>query len=478
MTTLLLLVLFLPLLLFLADGNWRNALLYSVVIGFLQDPLRKITPDQPSLYVGLVLIGIGLTASLLYSRIGRLALNPLFSNDRRLIGVVEVFLGLLVLQTLIGVVQVGSLPLTLVGLGFYLAPVLSLWLGFQFALQPAAVQRFLRLYMILALLFTFTLLLSYRGIQHPLLEEVGDGLLINFVELGTMAKGFVGLWRSSEIAGWHLGAAACFALILGISTRKPDRIALATALAVALLVISTLTGRRKVFTLVAGFVGFYGLLIAWRGDPRVRSSVLAGMGSGGLLLGLLLALGGNPTESGTLAGTMRRSLTVWDSVLERFNNLGFNAIAVSLEAAGPFGVGIGSAAQGAQSLGIQVSNVSWAGEGGLGKIAIELGVAGIGLFALIAVLLGALFWRIVHQLRYAPPSYALLNFGLIAFVAGNLPNFSVASQVYGDPFVLSILGLCSGFVLASPLVLQAHLRAQRQSVATPQLVAAAGGAGP
>jgi hypothetical protein len=55
--------------------------------------------------------------------------------------------------------------------------------------------------------------------------------------------------------------------------------------------------------------------------------------------------------------------------------------------------------------------------------------------------------------------------GLIAFLAANVVNFTAASQAYGDPFVLSILGLSAGFVLASPVVIQAHLLAQRQALA-------------
>lgn len=106
--TLLLILLLLPLAVLLADGNWRASLLYSVVIGFLQDPLRKITPDQPALYVGLVLVGMVLTALVLYSRIGRLNLDPLFSGDRQLIGIVEIFLALLLIQTLNSFLTVGS----------------------------------------------------------------------------------------------------------------------------------------------------------------------------------------------------------------------------------------------------------------------------------------------------------------------------------------------------------------------------------
>ena len=472
--TLLLILLLLPLALFLADGNWRDSLLYSVVIGFLQDPLRKITPDQPALYVGLVLIGMVLTALVLYSRIGRLNLEPLFSGDRQLVGIVEIFLGLLLVQTFNSFLSIGSLTLTLIGLGFYLAPLVALWLGYQFALQPAAVQRFLRVYLVMAVLFGVTIFLAYRGATSIFFEEVGEGIKINIVELGIMQQGYAGLWRSSEVAAWHLGAACCFLMILGVSSRRSNVIALSSIAMVVLLVISTLTGRRKVLTLVVGFLGIYTLLIGFRGDSRVRTNVLAGVGGSGIILSLYLSLQGNPTESGTLGGFVRRTVNVLDSVDDRFNSLGFNAIGAALEAAGPFGFGVGALAQGATSLGIRLNRGTWAAEGGLGKIAAELGVAGIALFALILVLLSLLYWRIVTQLRYAPPSYSLLNLGLISFLAANLPNFAVASQIYGDPFVLSVLGLTAGFVLASPNVVQTYLQGQQQRLANPGTTGAPG----
>jgi hypothetical protein len=456
-----LLALFLPLLAFTNEANWRNALLYSIVIGFLQDPLRKIAPNQPAFYVGLVLVGITLSALLIYSRVGRLNLAMLFSGDRRLSSMVEVFLGLLLLQSVNSFMNFGSPALTLVGLGFYLAPLITLWLGFQFALQPSAVQKFLRLYLVMALLFAFTLLLSYRGYQSPLFKEVGQGLQIHISELGEYVQGYVGFWRSSEVAAWHLGTACCFVLILGVSSRRPALITLASVLMISLLVMSTLTGRRKVLTLVAGFLAFFLLLISWRGDPRVRSSLLAGAGGGVVLLLLLISLGGDPTSEGMLGVYIRRGGTVWEDIGERFDTLGFNAIGLAIKSAGPFGFGVGAAAQGARSLGLQTANTFGSSEGGLGRVTAELGLAGIALFAVVLALLAFLYWRIIRQLRYAPPSYGLMNLGLMAFVAANVPNFAAASQVYGDPFVLSILGLSAGFVLACPAVIQAHLRSQR-----------------
>jgi hypothetical protein len=108
MSVLFLVVLFVPLLIYLGDGKWREAIVYCLVIGFAQDPLRKIAPNQPALYVGLVLIGILLTSVILYNRIGQVSLPQLFSGQQQLISVVNLFLALLVLQTINSLLTLSS----------------------------------------------------------------------------------------------------------------------------------------------------------------------------------------------------------------------------------------------------------------------------------------------------------------------------------------------------------------------------------
>jgi len=50
-----------------------------------------------------------------------------------------------------------------------------------------------------------TVYLSFQGVDHPSLKEVGEGLLITFRH-GFSAQGAAGFWRTSEIASWQLSA--------------------------------------------------------------------------------------------------------------------------------------------------------------------------------------------------------------------------------------------------------------------------------
>jgi hypothetical protein len=461
MNVLFLLVLFLPLLIYLGDGKWRESVVYCLVIGFVQDPLRKIAPNQPVLYVGLVLFGIVLTAVILYNRIGRVSLPQLFSGQEQLITAVNLFMGLLVLQTLNSFLGLSSWYHTLIGIGFYSAPLITVWLGFQFGLKPAAIQRFLIVYIGLALAFAFTLLLAYQGYKGPLFSEVTGGVQILVAGVGYV-QGYTGFWRSSEVAGWHLATGACFVFILAVQRRKPLPIALGSALVVTLMVIATLTGRRKSVAMVGAFLASFSLLIAWRGDSKVRSSVIGGVFGGAALIFLLVSVGGNPVGGGTSVAFVERGLTVWGDLYSRLVTFGSASVNIALQASGVLGAGVGAAAQGAASLGQGMQGNFGAGEGGLAKIIFELGAAGFLLMVVMIGLLAKLFIRIIGQLRYAPPSYGLLNLGLVAYLIANVLNFTTASQVYGDPFVLIILGLSAGFILAAPPVIQAHLHEQRE----------------
>jgi hypothetical protein len=63
-------------------------------------------------------------------------------------------------------------------------------------------------------------------------------------------------------------------------------------------------------------------------------------------------------------------------------------------------------------------------------------------------------------------SVARLAYGLVAFLIANLAVFSVATQLFGDLFVLLILGTIAGFFLATP-VLAERERAQRDAPRVP-----------
>jgi hypothetical protein len=115
---------------------------------------------------------------------------------------------------------------------------------------------------------------------------------------------------------------------------------------------------------------------------------------------------------------------------------------------GFFGAGAGTGSQGAQYFGAGADTVGGAVEGGLGKILAELGIPGLALlFWLFAAFLRVV-WRLVRDVNDSDPVGAKVAFGLLSLLAANAVEFTTAHQIYGDPFVLLMLGTILGFLLA------------------------------
>ena len=150
MTTLVLLLLATGLVVLLVDGNWRDGLVLSLLVGFLQDPIRKLTPGQPSLYVGLVLVAVACCGLVLWEQRRGLDLEAMLWGAPQLRRWLPFYVGLIVLQALNGLLRFNAPVLSLIGVGFYLAPALGLWLGFQVGCDQALLRRLVQFYLLVS----------------------------------------------------------------------------------------------------------------------------------------------------------------------------------------------------------------------------------------------------------------------------------------------------------------------------------------
>ncbi len=455
MTTLLLLLLATGLVVLLLDGNWRDGLSLSVLVGFLQDPIRKLTPGQPALYVGLVLIGVACCALVLLDQRRGLDLEAMLWGAPQLRRWLPFYAGLIVLQGLNGLLRFHEPLLAMIGVGFYLAPALGLWLGFQVGCDQPLLRRLVQIYLVVAALYGVSVWLSYSGLDYAVLKEVGPGILIHF-RPGFSVQGASGLWRSSEVAAWHLSAAACLAISLAFASQKPATSSGLTVLALGFTFLTLLTGRRKALVLVVVFALIYGLLFrryasgAWK--DRLVSTVLAatGLSYAGYSLFGVNALGSQFSEY------LNRANSVGSDIMSRFNALGLGASLQALEMSGLLGFGAGAASQtGVLEFGqdrIVGQSLSYVSESGGGKIITELGPVGALMILSAIVLLIQAMRNCLPLLRYLPATTSNFLIGLLAFGLANTPFFLAASGVYGDPFVLLLLSLCLGSFLAIPML--------------------------
>jgi hypothetical protein len=460
MTSLLLVLMFGSLALVLLDGNWRAGLLVTVVIGFLQDPIRKITPNQPSTFVGLVLIAFVLTIMVIYEqKQGRINLRSMFWTVPEMLEWIPIYFAVIAAQAMNSFFRFGDIQLMALGIAFYVAPAIAIWAGYEVGCSPKSLQKVIITYLVLCSLFAISAWLDFRGLDSILFKEVGGGILITFE--GFSASGVSGLWRTSELAAWHLAAGSCLSLVMAVSAQRRESQVLLFMLAAAFAYLTIPTGRRKALVLVLVFTAFYLLLFSRRASPasreRVLSSVLGGsaMAYGAYALFLITAKG----DSFDIY--LNRSLSAKDELLNRFQGQGVGALLRALDISQGWGLGVGAGANlgnlqlsaSAQAARQGIRGLGFASEGGGGRIVAELGLPGLVVGAVIAALILLTLRRNFRLLSLLEPRLAFLMLGLVAFGLANVVFFFSAAQVYSDPFILILMGICFGSFLAVPTLI-------------------------
>ena len=459
--------------------DWRKGLIAMIIVAFLQDPARKLEVDKP-VYFTLLAGGI-FAVAYLRAQINARFLPSQIPGWKHFLRAPFLLLVLLIAaQAANALARYGNPAIVGIGALSYLAPLPALLAGYHFALKRGqkGVEQWLTWYLIAALVVLPGILLEYAGIDWEILGDVGEGFLMH--QEDTILIAHAGFFRASETAAWHTATAVCVLLLLSSVRRiSTKRVVIVIGIIVALLAIGILTGRRKIFVEISIFVSIYVSLLALFGKGGVKLAVGAILG--GVLSYLLVAWFVDERPSGlTEQAAMQyqryaeRSATVGYDVSDRFVGLGLEPIQWAIDGFGWLGGGLGVASQGAQHFGGGAEVFGGAGEGGLGKITAELGVPGLAIalwFGFAALRYG---WHVLEFVSQRSTTVARLAYGLVAFLVANMAVFFVATQLFGDLFVLLLLGLVAGFFLATPVLAereQAKRSAPRALEQSPRLMA-------
>jgi hypothetical protein len=351
-----------------------------------------------------------------------------------------------------------------IGLLVWLAPIPAVLLAYQFAARRGllAIRSWMVVYVVVALISLSGVYLEYQGVSWRALGEIGEGQII--YDVGTVLKAYSGFYRASEIAAWHAATIACFIFMLSVGKRPTVlRVALGLALIGLLVSLGILTGRRKMLVEITVFISVYLFLVAWlqRGTARLAMGVLlAGaigyVGIVGFVAPDLVQRSATKNvqmeNAHRIEGYAARGQSVFADLPSRVNELGVQPVLWAVGRFGWLGAGLGTGSQGTNHV-AEANNIDrGASEGGLGKIAMELGIPGLFMVAWVAIALGKHLYRQVQMLAKISPQHARMGYGLIAFLVANAATFSVATQAYSDLFILLILGWCLGFLLAMPVL--------------------------
>ena len=428
-------------------SDWRKGAFISVAVGFLQDPIRKLVPGEP-VYLTLM-VGTFVAATIIGAVIQRgiLSFRPIHSWYGVLRIPLIAFVLLLVLQAARTTIRYGSPILPVIGIFSYLIPIIGVLLAYYYPRNLNEAKIFSIFYIGFCALSASGVYLAFLGLDWSVLKQVGAGLRI--YDFGMIMKAYPGFMRSPEVMAWHTAAGICALSVFMTSTQKHSISLFCGVLIIFLLIAGVMTGRRKILVEIVLFITFYSFLLLYF-QRKVRNVykfafLLFGIGVSVALRMLL------PVETGEdFHPYLQRSMTVFADAPRRFDTVGLGSAEWAFRRGGFLGMGAGSGSQGTQHFGGGVSIVGGASEGGLGKIIVELGIPGLIIVLWASGALALYLRRILLNVQRSDPQLTRSTFGMVAFLAANIPLFMSASQVYGDPFVLLVLGSLLGFVMSVP----------------------------
>ncbi len=421
-----------------AFWNWRWGIAAAILMGLIQDPLRKMVPGVPG-YLAMASAPVWLSAMAAAALSGELRVRHFLRAFPRLARWCLIFAVYLSIPAAISATRgANTWQITLLGAFVYSATYFALIAGWRFANHRIPTTRLLAFYALCAAALLVGGPLEYWGWTERI-PALGTEMLGNIwvtYRTGEAVFMLAGFFRGPDVMGWHATLLFMVAVMLAIRARGWRR-GLWIALAVWGLICLWLCGRRKMLSMIPVFAGCYLLLIfRFRGIRRLALAVsltllIAGMG----WYGIARLYPDSAVET--------FYLTTFDEYGDQLWQHSYATVQGTLGQAGFWGYGLGMSQQGIHHIQADKPNV-WQ-ESGPGKMLAELGAPGALLFLTIGVVLLRTAYQVIR--RSADRTAFYLHAGLFAILIANVSAALVSAQIYGDPFIAILLAFLAGLLL-------------------------------
>lgn len=424
---------FLGLAVMVALFDWRRGWLLLLVCGVLQDPARKLTPGAP---VYLTFSVVAVYAAVLVSGYNVIQAHRGEFSRRfaRVYIVTAVLLLILILAAINGVASYGIeyWKVPLLSLFTYLSPLPAVMIGYAYVTREETLYRYFGFYAAVTSVMLIGCLLEYFRVQSPALGLVAmPGDYIRHLP-GIQIRMLSGFYRAPDVMAWHAGTLTAIGLAMSVRGGLSRRAWPWMGVTAWGFLNCLMSGRRKATYFVVVFV----LAFLWRYFRRMQFAQMVAAGVTVIVLALVVTrLSGNEETNVYTRGATASQV----EILERLEG----GVGDTFRQYGFMGAGLGAATQGVQHLLGNRATLGWQ-EGGLGKIAVELGMPGLVVLAVFAWVLITLFLRLT-AIRDVPGSPQILRVTLFALIAANVANFLGSAQAYTDP----VLALMTAFFLGA-----------------------------
>ena len=418
--------------------DWRRGWLLALVIGFLQDPTRKITAGTPVVMTFSIIV---IYFAILFSSQATLqrSLRDMRQRYPQLFVAGSLFLVFLLVAAVNGLVTYG--------IDFWMVPTLSLFiyfmpgpaivLGYAFADKEERVFTLFRFYSRVTAVALIGTPLEYFNVKWAALGMVAmpEGFIRQLP--GVNIRILSGFYRAPDIMGWHAATLTMIGITMALRNKNLQTSWPWIATAGWGFTNCMLSGRRKAVYAVAVFAA----VLAWRYLRRLTTTQVVSFVLVGALMGLVVTKMSQSEESSAYT---KGTAVTQEEVFQRLEG----GLVETIEQFGIMGAGLGTATQGVRHLLGRDTNVGWQ-EGGIGKLAIEVGMPGLLAGVLLATALLTLLYKIT-TFGDEPDSSQLLRVSLFAIIIANIVNFLVSAQAYSDPVLTLLTAFFLGCMLAKP----------------------------
>jgi hypothetical protein len=423
----------------IALADWRRGWLLALLVGVLQDPARKLTPGTPvamSLSIVLIYFVIIFTAQKHLQAHVR-EFGKRFSN---LYGGLAVVLFFLFLAAVNGLFTFGleGWKAPALGLFTYLAPIPAVILGYTYLQREEQLYALFRFYAVITSIAMIGTPLEYLQVSWRALGTValseGNWRYLTGLEIRLLS----GFYRAPDIMGLHAAILTIIGIIMVLRLRTLRRTWMWMLVTGWGFLNCLLSGRRKALYMVAVFLAAF----LWRYFRRLSAVHITAFAALGLVTFFVITkVSGNEEASVYTRGAS----TTQDEIYGRLEG----GLGGTVEQSGMMGAGLGSATQGAYHVLNEagVARLGWQ-EGGLGKLAMELGIPGL----MAAGVLGLAMLMTMMKISShpdVPGSTQLTRAALFGIVVANVVEFMASAQAYSDAFLTLLAAFLTGCLFAT-----------------------------
>ncbi len=411
--------------------NWRRALALALIVGVLQDPARKLTPNTP--------VAMTYSIVLVYFVILFAAQRDVWTNLREfgrrftaLQTLAQLFFFFLIVAALNGLWTFGLeyWKVPALSLFIYCSPVPAVILGYTYLRDEGALLKLFTFYAAVTSIAMIGTPLEYLGVESKALGIVAlPGGLIRHLP-GIQIRILSGFYRAPDIMGWH----AAMLCIIGITMALHGKVLRKAWPWIAVagwgFLNCVLSGRRKAVYIVAVFA----LVLLWRYFRRLTTAQVISFVLVAAMLGLVILRIKSSEHSRVYA---EGTVTSREEIFQRLEG----GLVETINQFGIMGAGLGVATQGVSHLLEREDLTGWQ-EGGLAKLAVELGVPGL----LVGLWLGFTLLRVLNRIARhpdVPGTSQLLRVALFGIIIANVIEFLVSAQAYSD----AVLTLMTAFLV-------------------------------